>query len=329
MKKTMKILCLAMLCTFMVHGAYAEWVEREKPIKEGINWYLPAVDGNEVIVEVGGIGRLPAITYYLYDAVKEKETKLLVSLPSREPRALYNKKIVFRERYSGEIRLYDIVRKKTTVVGKGNTIQPDIHSDMVVYGDEDDIVLYDIKQRKEKRVGRSGRMPDAGSLGQGRYYMGPSVYKGAVAWIEQGEEGWGLFLYNVREDKVKKLIELAPDVVKNINVLLFRDNVVLISNQRDVYIYKVLDGTFKRLTQPAEPGPCMVFASNINKGKVVWDSCAGEVLNVYDIAKDEYMQLVSKGARVKSGVSYVDNRILFVDREKQELRMFEFKPEKK
>lgn len=314
MKKLAMILCVSM---FVVNGSHAGWLETDKPVNEGVTWQFQAVDGNVVVFEKEGPNGLS----YLYDVAKKKPEPI-GSLPQKVPKALYKKKIVFHQ--SGEILLYDIGKKKTRVIGKGNTT-PDIYSNVIVYGDERDVVLYDIARKKEKRVSRSRPLLLASSLGLGpNVYIGPSVYKGDVVWIEQREEGGELFLYNAEKDRVKKLIELAPDVISNIQVLMFRDDVILMSNQKDVYIYKVLDGTFKKLTQPGST----VFLSSINKGKVVWDSSGGEAINIYDIAKDEHLQLVSKGSIVYN-VSYVDNRILFIDTKEHKLRMFEFKPEKK
>lgn len=308
MERTIRLLSFFMVFMFMAERGDAGWVEREKPVMKGVGWNYPAVYEGKLVFDTGG-GNGKRGTY-IYDTVSGK-LKFLTSKGVQKAKSFYGESIVFNE--DGKIYLYNLKTGKTNSIGKGKSA-PDISAEWVVYGDEGVLVLYNLKKKKESRVELSGEMIATRE-------MGPSIYGDTVVWLEKGENGGGtLFSHTLTNGRTKMYREFSRAELVNIRVLKLQKDIVLLSNHKDVSVYEMNSGSFKKLTKEGSS----VFLSSMNKGKVVWDSNGAETINLYDIAKEEYTELASKGASVYS-VATTGNRIFFCDMNKYELRMVEYK----
>lgn len=307
-----KILSWFFLFAFFVSHSYAGWTERKEPVMKEVGWNNMVVHGDKLVFGKGG-GRASG-GLYLYE-MKGEKVKSLNNLAQYGVSDIYGDYAVFNER-GEDVYLVNIKKKSATVIGKGRSA-PAIYSNLVVYEDSGELVLYDLVKRESKRVELPGEMLYSQETG-------PAVYGNSVVWIEKKDGGGVLVSYDIKKGKMKRYGELAKEDIQNIITFKFQKGIVLISNQQDVFIYNLDSGVFKKLTRPES----RAYFSNISDGKVVWDSHGGEVIGLYDIAKDEYTELVSEGASTY-GVAVSGNKVFFVDYKKYELRMFEFKPEKK
>lgn len=290
---------------------YAGWIEKKEPVMKGVGWNYPAVYKDKLVFDTGGgDGAGKQLGTYSYDIVTGK-LKFLTTKGIRAVKAIYGNNIVFTE--GREIFLYDLGKNKMTDIGKGGSV-PSIYSDWVVYEDDGDLVLYDIKKKKEKRVPLSGKMVASREVG-------PGIYGDTVVWIEKGDDG-GLVLssYSISQGRLRKHANFPPEEVYDIKVFKFQNDIVLLSDYKDAYIYNMSKGTPKRLTKPDSK----IFLSSINMGRIAWDHSGLETFSLYDIAKDEYTELVSEGSEVYS-VAGLEDKIFFVDLKKYEIRMLQFK----
>lgn len=293
----------------------AGWIEEKEPLMRGVGWNFPAIYGDKVIFDTGGGAgsSVHETGTYLYNITSGRLTFLTKELFGRK--AFNGNSFVFQ--MGGNIYLFDLTRSRYSKIGSGKSL-PDMDSDRVVYESAGEVVLYDLKNKKEKRVKPLGKMVAADEIG-------PSVSGDTVVWIERNGDGKGvIFSYSLRKQKddIKKLKELPSGMLVNIQIFRLRNNILLLSNQSDVYIYDLNTGTMKRVSKPGSK----LFAAGINDGLVFWDPDGGSTINIYDIAKDKYTSLVSKDASVYS-VSAFKDKIFFVDYNRYELRKFTYQPE--
>lgn len=307
------VFCKLLMLIFMFSWSEtnAGWVEKKKPVIEGINWNRPVAYGGKVVFEGGGgvAGKKIKSGTFVYDVATNK-LELLTSETINTVKSLHENSLVFMK--GGVVSLIDIKNKKKKVLGVGNSA-PDIYLNNVVYIEDGAPVIQDIKTGKKKTISHSTDIVFSNDIG-------PVIWGDTVAWVgKRGEQETTLFFYSITEGKIKKGVDL-PDDVKHyyISVLMFRDGIVLISGAKGVYIYDVKQGSLKQLENEG------VFLSSINNGKVVWDHNGGSRLTLYDIATGEYADLISDSWDVNSAVPFID-RVFFVDTERHEFRMFEFK----
>lgn len=304
--------CALLISILSLAGiANAGWFEKKKLVAEGINWNRPVAYGDKLVFEGGGGvgGKKIKSGTFIYNVATNK-VDLLTSQTIDTVKSLYENKLVYTK--DRNIFLHDIKNKKRQVVGSGDSA-PAIYSNTIVYVEDGNIVLYDIGKRKKKIIKPSAEIIFSKDIG-------PVIWGDTVAWAgKRGDQEVTLFFYSITEGEVKKEVDL-PDDVKHyyISVLMFRDDIVLISGAKGLYIYDIKQGLLKQLEKDA------VFLSNINNGKVVWDHNGGSRLTLYDTVTSGYADLISEKGEVNSAAPFKD-RVLFVDTKEHELRMFEFK----
>lgn len=290
---------------------YAGWAERAKPIKSGIGWNYPLVYGDKLIFDSGG-GK--ARGTHVYD-IKTGKVKSLTSGGVHSGKSISGDNMVFKEEGSRRrINLFNLKTKKTTEIGEGDTF-PSISSNWVVYGvgkaRVNEIALYDLNKKEFKKVELEGRL-----------IVGPAAYGDMAVWLERKDDGREVITsFDLKTGKIKEHYAFFDETIERVQCLKYQGDFVLLSGRKDVYIYDISRDIIKKLTKP---GQGRIFLSDINGGKVVWDSNGGETIYLYDIAKDEYTELVSKGAEAYSP-AVSGKKVFFVDYKKFELRMFEFK----
>lgn len=309
---------LLFITCFLCADVYASWIEKKKPIMKGVGWnYDLTVHGNTLFFDTsGGVGN-PALRLgkgtYVYDIQRDSLKRLTTDF--YRARAAYEKNMVTW--YVGDIMFYSGLTRKKTIVGKGEGV-PSLYGDWIAYGDEEGLVLHNIKKKKEKRLMTAKPM-----LIPAR--VGPVIYMDTVVWIEKEGDGYVLASYDIKnigkgKDQIERLKRFSIEGASDIQTLKFRDGIVLISNKEGVYIYNMKNGSFKGVSIQGS----QIFSSDIDKGRVAWDSNGGEGITIYDIANEKYTELISKGASIY-GAAISGNKLFFIDYNKYELRMFEFK----
>jgi beta propeller repeat protein len=148
----------------------------------------------------------------MYDLSTKKETQVSTSGMVHGSPAICGNKIVWGDTIDdGNVHIYDISTQKDTEI-PGNTEEPAIYGDKVVYSTYDSVYIYNLSTSQKTQVTPNGPV------------YTPAIYGNIIVWEgESGVENWNIYMYDF---STKKETQITTDGSEQWDPAIYENKIV-------------------------------------------------------------------------------------------------------